>query len=465
MELNQAFIASVLSDVVFVGKPLPMELTWVVDSRIVQSSDMFVALPGLNVDGHEFVESALAAGACGCLIASDKQDELVSVIAKYKHAKTFIIVSSPLSALLELAKQWRRQFNYPVIGITGSVGKTSTKALLANVLQLHNMQYIVAQGNQNTRIGIALNMLRMKAQHQVAVFELGISKRGEMAQLTELVQPTIAVITAIGHSHMEGLGSIADIAAEKRDIFKCLKEDGIGIIDGDQPLLSAVSYTHPIIRFGKKMINQVQARKIQVNQNIVKFQLKLYNERFAITLETENPARIYNVLAAATVAYVLNIPMNTIVQGVQQQIPVTGRFKKHIIAATKSIVIDDSYNASPESMKAALLAFERLEGAGKKVAVLGDMLELGINAPFWHRQLGRFLRKVPSLEKVIFVGEKVKWAQKMVPFGLEFCIVPTWRDALAVIKPQIETNMMVLLVKGSHGVGLHYLVDALTEQP
>lgn len=459
MVLNQEFIASVIKDAVFVGVPLASIENWSVDSRTLEPEDFFVALRGSAVDGHVWVKAALGAGAQGAMIAASQQGALREVIEQFRNSKTFIIVDDPQKALCALAFAWRRKFSYPVVGITGSVGKTTTKEILGNMLRAQGMNPLVSQGNQNTLIGMSLNILKMRTDHGVAIFEMGISKRGEMAKLAELALPTVAVITAIGHSHMEGLGSIIDIAAEKRDIFKYLKEDGIGIIDGDQPLLASVSYNHPIIKFGRKMVNQVQARKIQQNLSGVQFQLKLYNERYPITLETENMARVYNVLAAASAAHTLGVTPAALLAGIQEPVVALGRFKKYKITGTRTTIIDDSYNANPESMKAALQAFEHMEGQGK-IAILGDMLELGVNAPFWHRQLGRFLRKVPSVQQVVFVGEQVKWAEKMVPFGLTVTRVASWQDAVSLVKPQLQESSLVL-VKASHGVGLKNLVEAL----
>jgi len=463
MVLNQEFIKSVVPEVLFVGAVLPPDCSWGVDSRTVQRNDIFVALQGMHVDGHNFIEQAIAAGARGCMIAQHMQQALAHVIAKYQKTHTFIIVPSPQETLYTLAAAWRKNFSYPVVGITGSVGKTTTKEIVCNILRHHNVKFLASRGNQNTLIGVPLNILNMRADHEVAIFEMGINKRGEMAALAKLVQPTIAMITSIGHSHMEGLGSIIDIATEKRDIFKYLKDDGIGVINGDQALLASISYTHPIVKFGRKMVNQVQARKIQIGIGCTHFQLKLYHERYAITLPTENSTRIYNSLAAATIAYLLKVPALKICAGIQEPLVVDGRFKKYAITGTESTLIDDSYNASPESMKAALLAFETIESSGrKKIAVLADMLELGINAPFWHRQLGRFLRKVPSLDHVIFIGEQVKWAQKMVPIGLRYTMVPSWQEAVTILQPQVKQDKSLILVKGSLGMGLKNLVTAFT---
>ncbi len=461
MILNFDFIRSVLPAALCKGKPLSESARWVVDSRKITGGDIFIALLGAKTDGHHYILSALERGAAGIVMATSMQRQMRDYLDAYQDRVSFIIVDDPYVALCTLAAVWRKQFSYPVIGITGSAGKTTTKEVLGNILRCNSMRFVISQGNQNTLLGISLNILQMRSEHQAAVFEMGISKRGEMAELAQLVLPTIAIITSVGHCHMEGLGSLVDIASEKRDIFTYLPDNGIGIIDGDQPLLTAISYPHPIIKFGNKMVNQVQARKIEHGKEEITFQLKIYNERYAIRLMTENSARVYNALAATAAAHALGISAESICRGIQEPVAVAGRFRKCPIQGSSCIIIDDSYNANPESMKAALEAFESMESSGKKIAILGDMLELGITAPFWHRQLGRFLRKVPSLNQVVLVGEHVQWAHKMVPQGLPVQWVKTWEEALVVVQKQLHDASLVL-VKGSRGVHLGKLVDALS---
>ena len=373
------------------------------------------------------------------------------------------MVPDTKAALIKLATAWRSFFTIPIIGITGSIGKTTTKEMLANILRLHGMKCTVSQGNQNTAIGVAMNILRIKADDTVGIFEMGISKRGEMAHMAEIAKPTCGIITTIGHSHMEGLGSLGDIANEKRDIFKFFKPENIGIINGDLPLLATISYNHPVVKCGLKTTNQVQGRKIQTNNHRTTFVLKLYKERLKISLDTNHTGRVMSALACAAAAYLLNVPSETIVAGIEKQLTISGRFESTKLKAAKGILINDCYNASPESMKAALLAFEKVESKGQKIAVLGDMLELGVNTPFWHRQLGRLLRKVPSLNHVVLVGDHVKWTKATVPMGITYEHVPSWKEAIDALKKRLDREAAVL-VKASNGMQLSKLVVELTEK-
>lgn len=461
MRFDQHFLKGVLPDAAVLHATYPNDISFAVDSRTIQQGDIFVALPGAQVDGHDYLKDALTNGAAGFLMAVTKKNILASLDQKILQNKLVILVTDPLQAFIKLACAWRDQFKYPVIGITGSVGKTSTKEILKTILQTNGTPFIASKGNQNTRVGIAMNIFKMRDHHKVAIFEMGISKRGEMAELAKIARPTTGVITGIGHAHMEGLGSLGDIATEKRDIFKYFTESSIGIINGDQPLLAQVGYTHPVIKFGYKTVNQIQARKIQARGDSISFVLKLYKEKYSITIPHPHEGAVINSLAASALAYLLQVPDKIIVQAIQQSIRVSGRYEEKALASYKGRVIHDCYNANPESMKAALLAFQKMETKAQKIAVLGDMLELGVNAPFWHRQLGRFLRKVPSLKHVILVGDMVKWTYKTVPVGITVDIVPTWKDAIEKLEPQLAQESVVL-VKGSLGVALENLVRKIT---
>ncbi|MBT3455725.1 UDP-N-acetylmuramoyl-tripeptide--D-alanyl-D-alanine ligase [bacterium] len=433
-----------------------------VDSRQVKKGDIFVALEGDNVNGHDFVKDVLHAGAGGVIISHDKKNVLNSIDKKILKKKTIIIVDDPLKALISLASGWRKMMTCPVVGVTGSVGKTSTKEIISNILLLHGVDNIVSRGNQNTIIGLSMNILRVRPNHKVAIFEMGVSKRNEMRELADLAKPVYAIVTGIGHSHLQGLGSLADIAIEKRHIFDFFKKDGVGVINGDQKILTDVAYPHPVVTFGCKMTNRIQARKIKVTDGGTKFVLKMYREKFEVTLPSPHDALVYNALGAAAITHLLGVPSDVIAKAIELPTNIKGRFNTKELKFVPGKLIDDCYNASPESMKSALLALEKISTSARKVAVLGDMLELGVNSPFWHRQLGRFLRKVPSLDKVVLVGKMIEWTKKTAPLGLELEVVKTWKDAALHLKENVKDESVVL-VKGSRGMGLDNLVRNLTE--
>lgn len=463
MRFDEHFLKDVLPEVIFASTAFPAEPTVAVDTRKMQKGDIFVALEGKQHDGHNFIAQAIENGASGIIIDQHKKDVLKKIDSQALQKIGVALVPDTLSALKDLATAWRAQFDYPVVALTGSVGKTSTKETICNMLALNGTDYIASYGNQNTAVGVAMNIFKMRAHHKAAIFELGINKRGEMAQLSKMVNPTVALITNIGHAHMEGLGSLQDIAIEKKDIFKHFTEKSIGIVNGDQPILANVSYVHPVIKFGTKTSNQIQARKIHISNKHISFMLKIYKQKFSIILKQTHEGAIFNSLAAAAVGYLLNVPGDVIARGIAMPVVIAGRFETLSLKKSKGVVINDCYNANPESMKAALLAFQQLDTKDQKIAVLGDMLELGVNSPFWHRQLGRFLRKVPSLNHVILVGNMVNWTKKTLPFGLTADIVPTWQDAVKKIEDKLDKESTVL-VKGSFGMGLSHIIDVIAEK-
>jgi UDP-N-acetylmuramoyl-tripeptide--D-alanyl-D-alanine ligase len=442
MRFDKSFVIQTLPEASIVCGHFPENATFSIDSRSVQEGDIFVALKGIAFDGHDFVAQAFVNGAAGAIIAESKKDILKTI--KDVDNKLVLAVKDPLAALIKFASAWRLQFSYPVIAITGSVGKTSTKEMLAQIMTYAQKKYLVSYGNQNTKIGLALNMLRMRADHELAIFEVGISKRGEMAELAKLLNPTSAVITNIGHQHMDGLGSLHDIA----------------LINGDQPIAN-VSYQHPVIKFGSKTTNQIQARKMRVSGSHISFILKIYKNKYSIVLDHPHVGVVFNVLTATAAAHWLGVSDEIIICAIQKPCVVAGRFEERVVNDGHGILINDCYNANPESMKAALLAFQQIETKSPKIAILGDMLGLGVNSPFWHRQVGRFLRKVPSLNKVILVGNLVTWVKKTAPVGLRVEIVSTWQEAIQKIETEL-TSKPTILVKGSRAIGLDNLVSKLT---
>ncbi len=261
---------------------------------------------------------------------------------------------------------------------------------------------------------------------------------------------------------MEGLGSLTDIALEKRAIFNFFTEQSIGIINGDQPILATVSYLHPVVKFGQKTTNQIQARKVRISGSHINFTLKIYQKKYSVSIKSAHAGVVQNALAAASVATLLGVEDQVIVRAIQEPPVVKQRFEVKKMTKALGTMIDDCYNASPESMKAALLAFQQFESRSPKIAVLGDMLGLGVNSPFWHRQLGRFLRKVPSLQRVILVGTLVEWTEKTAPLQVSVERVPSWQDAISHLQKELQTEA-VILVKGSNAMGLSNLVDHFTK--
>jgi UDP-N-acetylmuramyl pentapeptide synthase len=301
-------------------------------------------------------------------------------------------------------------------------------------------------------------MLKMRVEHEAAIFEVAAGNRGDIVQIVDILRPTNAVITGIGHQHMAELGSLNDIAQEKRSIFKYFLENSIGAVNGDQLSLSSVGYTHPVIKFGSKTTNQIQVRKINITPDAIHFVLKIYKKKYPVVLKDTHEGTIYNILAATAIAHLLNVSDETIVRAIQKPLQVPGRFEHCIMKNNKGILINDTYNANPESVKAALSAFHAIETKAKKILVLGDMQGLGQNTAFWHRQIGRFLRKIQSLKAIILVGSDISWTKRTSPMGLPISVVASWQEAVEALNGYLDTQSLVL-VKGSRNLHLENVVN------
>lgn len=460
MRIDADFVAKVLPQSIV--QTFPVDANFSVDTRTLQKGDIFIALCGQKVDGHDFIDQALKKGA-SAIIANES--ERLNLIEKYKkefETVSIIFVPDSMQALIDLAYAWRSNFFYPVVAITGSAGKTTTKEIVRNILQQTNKNFIVSSGNQNTLIGISLNVLKMRAQHHVAVFEVGIAEKGSMKKLVQLLRPTYSAITMVGHGHMQGLGTLADVAREKREVFSTLRQSSVGIINGDQKELNDVSYPHPVIRFGKKTLNQIQARKIVIKDNCMSFLIKIYQKKYFVALQGCNQARINNALCAIAIGKVLQIPDEQLIAGILQPVNVQGRFEI-LPHASGSVLINDGYNANPESVKASLEAFGLYKTGLKKVLVLGDMMELGEQSNFWHRQIGRMIKVVSNIDSVVFIGKHVEWSKKTIPIGVKSIKFDSVEDAFEHIKSMLLQKDKVFLFKASNSLRFSQLVKNLQE--
>jgi len=440
-----------------------------INSKTLQKGDVFCALKGEKVDGHFFILEALSRGASGLIINREAREALFSADPSLFEGKIIISVPDTFKTLMSLAIQWRSLLQCPIVGITGSLGKTTTKEMLRSIMKSTGINAYLSYKNQNTALGVALNLLGMSDDHSIGIFEAGINDKGEMDEIVDILRPTIGVITSIAHMHTQGLGLLGDVAREKSKLFKYLKPDGIGIIAGDQPLLDAASYPHPIVRFGRKMKNQVYVRKIKFfndtsGQGCLSFVLKIYEKSSSVTLCSQSAAMVDNALAASATAYILGVSIKDIAQGLANFKPVSGRFKQEYSKQFESVLINDCYNAGPDSMKNALVSFDNIVSQGKKIAVLGEMLELGEKELYWHRKIGRQICKMHKLDHLILIGERAQSIVKTAPLTIRIDWFSSWQEAYECLKKSFEKNSLVLF-KGSNSVGLSNMVSrCMSEQ-
>jgi UDP-N-acetylmuramoyl-tripeptide--D-alanyl-D-alanine ligase len=485
MKLSKDFLSTALHDATYIfdNKVVSMadNAVWLVlekkgdvnvsiDSRTLQAGELFVPLKGPNFDGHNFIKNALENGACGALISQEYRDHVSALPKSLTTKKIFIVVPDTLKAFIDLAKGWRARLQCPLVGVTGSVGKTTTKEMLRTIVQASGLKSYASFKNYNNVFGVCYNILRIPESVDVAILEMGINECGEMKQLADIVRPTIGLITCVAHAHLEGLGnSLQGVAQEKRQLFAYFNPSDVGVVNGDQSLLGDMHYAHPIARFGIKTKNQVQARKIRVEYKedgtfATHFMLKWYGDKAQIQLKGNHPGFVSNALAASAAAYFLKISFQSVIDGLQSYQGIESRFEIKKLKNNKGILLNDCYNANPESMKAALLALSQFKSNGPKIAVLGDMLELGQRERYWHRQVGRVISKSAlNLQALILVGERARSIGKTAPLHLPLVFADDWQEAQKKLESQLIHPESVVLVKASHGIRLDNLVKGVTE--
>lgn len=432
----------------------------VIDSRQVGSGYLFVAIPGEKVDGHKFIPDVFAKGAAAVLSEQQLEDP----------AGPYILVESTTKALRDLAEYYRKSLDIKVVGITGSVGKTSTKEMIASVLS-EKYKVLKTEGNYNNEIGLPLTIFKIRAEHEVAVLEMGISEFGEMHRLATMANPDICVITNIGLCHLENLKTRDGILKAKTESFAHLKKDGIAILNGDDDKLSTIRQVgdkEPVF-YGmeEKMEYREDAKKSVYATGVEN--LGLYGMQARIhTPEGERDVRIpipgehnvYNALAATAVGLSLGLSLDQISSGILKVKTIGGR--TNLLNTGSMTVIDDCYNANPVSMKASLDVLATAEG--RKIAVLGDMGELGENEKKLHYEVGEYLAK-KEIDVLFCAGELSEEIAKAAQKESKTCEVYYFktRDALLEqLLPFLKKGDTVL-VKASHFMEYPKIVKALTD--
>lgn len=424
------------------------------DSRHVQEGSLFIPLVGENFNGHQFVEKAFENGAVATLWARDMEGAPSN--------QPVIYVEDTLVALQTLAKNYLQQIQPKVVGITGSNGKTSTKDLVAAVL---STTYAVhkTKGNFNNHIGLPLTILSMPEDTDVAVLEMGMSGKGEIALLSNLANPDIAVITSIGEAHLMDLGSREAIAEAKLEILTGLKHGGTFIYHGDEPLLRNHEHSYKSATFGQSKHNDLYPISIMQKDDGTEFTCNLFDDQtlFIPILGRHN---VLNALAAIQVALKLGVEKESIIQGLKQ-VQLSNMRLEMVKAPNGLTVINDAYNASPTSMKAAIQLVKDLTGFGQKILVLGDMLELGEEEKRFHQEVGKSIEE-SGIAHLFTYGELgleiANGAKEILPLER----IHTFMDKEELIQRLRETATPkdIVLVKASRGMKLEEVVHALMKE-
>lgn len=422
------------------------------DSRKAESGGLFVPIVGERVDAHKFIPDVMEKG---CLAALS---ERVLADAEYP----YIQVNSSLQAVKDIAEFYLEQLHIPVVGITGSVGKTSTKEVIASVLK-EKYRTLKTQGNFNNELGLPLTVFRLRDEDEIAVLEMGISDFGEMTRLAKIAKPETCVITNIGTCHLENLGDRDGVLKAKTEIFDSLREGGNIVLNGDDDKLSTVKGYKGIrpVFFGLEADCDVYADEIESKGlKGVSCRIHLGEESFSVLVPMPGIHMVYNALAASAVGRIYNLTVEEIKRGIESLEAISGRFK--MIETDKLLIVDDCYNANPMSMKASLDVLH--DGAGRRVAILGDMGELGENEIRLHEEVGAHAASC-GIDCCICVGElsyhMAEAARKADP-GFSVIYVKNREQLLEHWKEYVQKGDTVL-VKASHFMKFEEVVKALEE--
>ena len=434
------------------------------DSRALRPGDLFVALRGERFDGHDFVAQAFASGAAAAVVAADRAAGLGG-----RAAGNLLAVADPLAALGALAAFWRRRFGVPVIAVVGSNGKTTVKEMTAAILraELGAEPVLSSVGNLNNQIGLPLSVLGLRASHRVAVFEIGMNHPGETGELASVAQPTIALVNNAQREHQEFMKSVADVAAEHAAVLNALPVDGTAVINADDdyaPFWDEViarrnsEGARIVVRdFGLRAPAAVSGRCR--NQPWGSF-VEIETPDGATSFELHVPGRhnVANALAAAAAATAAGAGLGAVRSGLGSFRPLAGRLATRTTAQGIR-VIDDTYNANPDSVRAAIAVLARGEGA--RWLVLGGMGEVGNQGVAFHREIGEYARAA-GVDRLLTTGELASHAvASFGPGGEHFQDVDALITALSARLRGADGARITLLVKGSRFMRMERVVAAL----
>lgn len=422
------------------------------DSRGIVAGDLYVALRGERFDGHDFVGAAALAGAVAAVVDKNTIDTAVAL--------PLIGVSDTRIALGLIARMNRRRFAGPVIGVTGSAGKTTCKEMLAAIFAQRGAT-LATRGNLNNEIGVPLTLLNLAPEHRFAVIEMGAARAGDIAYLCRFAEPDVAIVTTALPVHLEGFGDVATVATTKGEIFEGARADGVAIINNDSeyaPRWKQLAGTRRVITFGLDAGAQVSARALARSATGVNFELLYDGQSIPVALPLLGGHNVRNALAAAAAALALDIPLAAISKGLESLQPAPGRLQVRR-GSNGNIVIDDSYNSNPEAAKAAIDVLG--EYAGQRRLLLGNMGELGPRAEQFHCDVARYAAR-SGIEQCWFVGPHAPaQVEEFARHGAAVRARAFIDNAAAIEACLAAPTVDAVLVKGSRSTGMETIVAAL----
>ncbi len=428
------------------------------DSRTIKPGELFVALRGEHFDGHAFGPAARAAGAAGAMVQTG-----LAEVQDWPEGFVQIEVADTLRALGDLARQVRNEFTGPLAAVTGSNGKTTTKEMLAQILA-RRRAVLKTEGNLNNLIGLPLTLLRLTDAHRAAVVEMGMDRPGEIARLTEIAGPTLGLITNVGPAHLQRLGSVEAVAAAKGELFAGLSPIATAVVNADDPLVAAQAerFGGDKVTFGFSPAADVRIEGLATSPLGSTFVLVHGPESRPIRLPLVGGHNAANALGAAAAALVLGASLDDVAAALADFRPLPGR-QAFIRLAGGATLIDDTYNANPASMAAALRTLAAVRGEGRGLCALGDMLDLGPESAEAHRRIGRLIGAL-DLGPVFLVGG---WAEEVAAGAREAGLnhaglrLFAGHDQLAADLEREMKPTDTVLVKGSREAAMDKVVAAL----
>ncbi|UCE31511.1 MAG: UDP-N-acetylmuramoyl-tripeptide--D-alanyl-D-alanine ligase [Burkholderiales bacterium] len=426
------------------------------DSRALAAGQLFVALRGERFDGHDFVERAIDAGAAAVMV--DRPPETIRV--------PVLLVPDTRVGLGEIAAGWRARFRLPVIAVTGSNGKTTVKDMIAAILAEHygEAERLATRGNLNNEIGLPLTLFRLDSSHRVAVLELGMNRPGEIAWLAQLARPSIGLVNNAQREHQEFMHTVEAVARENGAVIEALPADGTAVFPADDafaPLWRELAAGRRRIEFGQREPAAVSA---PAQARPEAFELCIDGQRREAQLTIAGRHNVHNALAAAACTHALGVPIDAIVAGLEAFRPAAGRLVRHRLAGGAT-VIDDSYNANPDSVRAAIELLA--DAGGRTLLVLGDMGEVGAQGPAFHREVGEHAARC-RLSALMTLGAQARLAAEAFGAGASaFDSLEALTEAIGEAVHGPDAPATTVLIKGSRFMRMERLVSALlaNEQP
>ncbi len=434
-----------------------------IDSRNISPGDLFVAIVGEVHDGHRFANDVVEKGVGGLVVAKEKIGELPISEWQARHIAC-VAVADTQRALGDLAAFHRSRTDVAVVAITGSNGKTTTRQMTAEVVA-RKFSTLSTIGNYNNQIGVPLTLLRLAPEHTWAVVELGTNSPGEIARLAQICAPDVGVITNIGPAHLEGLGSLDGVMREKGQLIEHLKTGGRAVLNADDRRVSKIAdrTEKEVLLFGLTKKAAIRATAVQEKVGGISFSLDLPRESLTVDLKVPGQFMVINALAAAAVGHLLELSAAEIKSGLEKFKPAWGRM--NIFQTANGIhIIDDTYNANPDSMQAAITTLNALRANNRSVFVAGDMLELGTRTESLHKQVGAWAAGA-NIDKLMITGEfatAVASGAADAKMNRDDIFIGSRDEILDALKDSLRPGDWVL-IKGSRGARMDTIVKGLKE--